>query len=877
MYFNGKKRFKGLPILLISICLLFAGFQDATAYTADTCLNNTRDEAACKDCCDCLDDPAQRQACRDTCVVTDFSDNSDYITVDAPSTLGPDGDYSAATGTGSESECKTYCDESGDLDCGDRRFCRDACNETFSGGTDSPEEPPDPGNDKPSGSGDINISIDQALSDEAQMKTLAFSGLAFLTGDLCANTFFPPGKVSDFFGFQYLRDITPNGFGHNTEFAGRISDSVLSILSDTQVQDLVDLANTQGELVDTYGYKRFVLIEAFLRLLENDLPDGATGLDMDAVKTFTSDLYEIDAGISYGRAQVLGGIVADMTDDQKREMAELLDAFNTLFEETGMGGTIDSNEWPATTPVDLSGLTVNDGRVLVSTFATQLFSWHLGSVEGDTYFCPERHGTYFGSFYMKDIPPLTAREAVSIDMNLTAEMGEAFIEALDDTQASLVTGLVDLQRDALISIVAKREEIAEKLRPFMDGIFVSEDEVKSLVRQYGEFEGEMIYHYATNFSAVGNTLTPSQTETVMGLRLGYYERFPDYQEDPTVYDCSGAWLYASRIDMPVIENTDFLFGVDSGSSVSSGALTLVSDGFAFSEGPAADTSGNLYFSDILANRIYERSPGGVLTVFTEDLQGPNGIFFDLDGSLLVCEGGSNCLVDIDAPGDVTVVANVYDDALFNEPNDLWVSPDGGIYFTDPVYFGSRVQDGEHVYYLPPDRGSVVRVIDDMVRPNGIVGTAAGDLLYVTDHGAGQTFRYAVESDGTLSDRQVFASVGADGMTIDTDGNLYLCENEILVYDAAGNHIESISVPEQPTNACFGGTDGKTLFVTTRSAVYSMQMNTSGVIHPGSSDDTDTADTSSDDASSSDDTDAADTSFNDGSGSSGCFIKSLFGN
>jgi len=403
------------------------------------------------------------------------------------------------------------------------------------------------------------VSIEQAISDEAQMKTIAFDGLAFLTGDLCSDTFFPPGKVSDFFGFQYMRDIAPNGFGHNTEFAGRVADSVLSILTDAQVQALVTLANTQAAQVDAYGYNRFVLMKAFRRLLENDLPDGSTGLNKSAVMEFSADLYEIDGEISYARATVIGGILAEFTDAQRMALAELEEEFNALFEEAGEGGVIANEDWPAATPVDLSGLEVENGRVLVSTYAGQLYSWYLGSVEGDTYFCPERHGTYFGSFYMKDIPPFTASEPVTIDEGVTAEMGTAFLNALDNTQAVLVTGLVDTQRTALHNIVSVREEISRKLRPFMDGDPVERNEALSLVRQYGEYDGEIVYNYATNFRAVGNTLTDAQEETLLGLRIDYYERFPAYQENPDAYDCSGAWLYSSRIEMPEIENTDFLF------------------------------------------------------------------------------------------------------------------------------------------------------------------------------------------------------------------------------------------------------------------------------------------------------------------------------
>ena len=277
------------------------------ALTSDICLNQTGSEGQCKDCCDCLEDASLRKACRDDCIVKEvttggFGNNTNLVTVDSPSELGPNGDYSEALSAGNESACKTYCDESDDLLCGDRKYCRDACNSAFAGPNNNSGS-----NNQGNTGNNTNISIEQAISDEAQMKTIAFSCLAFLTGDMCSDTFFPPGKVSDFFGFQYMRDTTPNGFGHNTEFAGRVSDSVLSILTNEQVQALVNLANTQGDLVDEYGYQRFVFIKAFRRLLENDLPVGATGLDKEAVMGFSADLYEIDAEISYERAEVIGG------------------------------------------------------------------------------------------------------------------------------------------------------------------------------------------------------------------------------------------------------------------------------------------------------------------------------------------------------------------------------------------------------------------------------------------------------------------------------------------------------------------------------------------------------------------------------------------
>jgi sugar lactone lactonase YvrE len=773
--FPGRLKFKtiisiGTSLFLLILIGMFGFLIEATAQdilTYESCINRTFDEPQCKDCCDCIADPEQRQACRDACAESDFSDNTD-------------------------------------------------------------SGPVDPNNDG-------NISIDQAISDEAQMKTIAFSGLAFLTGNFCSSTFFPPGKVSDFFGFQYMRDITPNGFGHNTEFAGRISDSVLSILTDEQVQALVSMANTQADQVDAYGYKRFVLIKAFQRLLENDLPDGASGLDKNAVLEFTGDLYEIDAQISYTRASVIGGIVAGLSEAQKKEFTDLLDEFNTMFENAGEGGTIASDDWPAATVVDLSDLTAKDGRVLVSTYATQLFSWYLGSVEGDTYFCPERHGTYFGSFYFKDIPPLTAQEGVTITEGMTAETGEAFLDELNTTQQNLVTSLLDIQQTNLNNIVIKRQAISEKLRDFMIGSPVGQSEVDELIRQYGEYEGEMMYYYATHFAEIGNTMTDTQADALIGLRLDYYSSFPDYQNNSNAYDCSGAWLYASKIDMPDIINTDFLFGVgeESDADIKSvikeeAQIILLTNGFSFAEGPAANKEGDLYFSDILANKIYKWSLSGNLSEFRTTSGGANGLFFDSSNNLIICESNNQRLVSIDISGNLSVLTDAFNNIPFNEPNDLWIDPKGGIYFSDPVYNASLVQDGEHVYYLTPKRDNLIRVINDMIRPNGIIGTQDATTLYVTDHGAGDTYQYDIDPDGSLSNKQVFAQKGADGMTIDSEGNVYLCEENILVYDSSGNHIETINMPEEPTNVCFGGSDRHTLFITTRSALYSLQMRVSGI-------------------------------------------------
>ncbi|MEI6647319.1 MAG: DUF1566 domain-containing protein, partial [bacterium] len=271
---------------------------------------------------------------------------------------------------------------------------------------------------------------------------------------------------------------------------------------------------------------------------------------------------------------------------------------------------------------------------------------------------------------------------------------------------------------------------------------------------------------------------------------------------------------------------------DTGSTVASDAvLTQVVSGLTFTEGPAADASGNIFFSDIPSDTTYQWSVSNQLSIFRTGTGGANGLAFDRCGNLLACEGDNGQLVAITPQTNVTVLTSTYNSLRYNEPNDLWIDPSGGVYFTDPIYFGhTNEQSGEHVYYLKPDRSSVIRVVSDMVRPNGLVGTPDGKTLYIADWGAGTVYRYGVSTDGTLSNKTTFASVTCDGMTIDTDGHLYLAENVIRVFTSSGQEIEQISVTNaRPTNLEFGGSDRKTLFITTvPGALYSLRMNTQGV-------------------------------------------------
>jgi hypothetical protein len=384
----------------------------------------------------------------------------------------------------------------------------------------------------PTGPGSFTMA--QTLSDQAQLMTIAFDGLAYLSGSLGADSFFPPGKVADFWGFQYLRDNDPSEMGHNTDFLTTASLNMLSILDADQMAQLIALARGQLTSIDDYGYQRFVLMTAFRRLLTGDLPAGTTQLSATAVEAFSAELYRLDGRICLQRAVVMGNILYHLSDAQRA----YLDAM------VGQGMT----SWPVVAePQSLRPLTQAE-KIAVMTYAGDLFSWYAGSLEADVYFCPERQGTYFGSFYLKDAPAV-GNPGYSIGTNITADMGDAFVAALTPVQAELVTGLVDLQRPHLNSIVSLREQVAIELRRCLTGGTPDSTLVLGLMGTYGEEDGAIVHAMATHFAQVGQTLTQAQQDTLMVLR---HETLGDFT--PTA-----AFLYSTPIDFPVVRNTDFLF------------------------------------------------------------------------------------------------------------------------------------------------------------------------------------------------------------------------------------------------------------------------------------------------------------------------------
>lgn len=259
-----------------------------------------------------------------------------------------------------------------------------------------------------------------------------------------------------------------------------------------------------------------------------------------------------------------------------------------------------------------------------------------------------------------------------------------------------------------------------------------------------------------------------------------------------------------------------------------GEVRVLGDSFTFTEGPASDAEGHVYFTDVREQRIHRYTTDEKLELFRENSGGANGLYFDRSGNLLACEGRARRLTSLTPAGTLVVLAKTYNGKAFNQPNDLWIDPQGGIYFSDPIYGQTgKQQDGEHVYYLSPDRSKVLRVTDDLVRPNGLIGTPDGRTLYVADHGAGIIWKYAVNPDGTLAQKQFFAEAASDGMTLDERGNIYATQDSVLVFSPDGKQIESIKTPKRPTNVTFGGAHFRTLFITARTHLCAVDMHVQG--------------------------------------------------
>jgi hypothetical protein len=305
--------------------------------------------------------------------------------------------------------------------------------------------------------------------------------------------------------------------------------------------------------IEEYGYARFPLMSAFRQLLGNDAAEA--DLSTGAVAGYSAEVYQLDGEISYARAELFADILTSLSPSQAEQLADL--------------AATDVADWPNRSQEP----GVDDWRqqldptthVTLMTLAGQLYSWYAGDVEADTYFCPERHGTYFGSFYMKDIPAMISQQQgtdVTINENLTGEYGELLLDTLDGEQRAAIEGLVASQQSLLEELAATRAAIATQLRllwqdPNADRSAI-ENAVQELSARYGEIDGELVTMYATVFDDVYETLTDDQIATLWAYRED--SNYLGLTEDPCSLSTGDlAYLYSATIDMPAIDDSAQFF------------------------------------------------------------------------------------------------------------------------------------------------------------------------------------------------------------------------------------------------------------------------------------------------------------------------------
>ncbi|MEH6513800.1 SMP-30/gluconolactonase/LRE family protein [Maribacter arcticus] len=265
-------------------------------------------------------------------------------------------------------------------------------------------------------------------------------------------------------------------------------------------------------------------------------------------------------------------------------------------------------------------------------------------------------------------------------------------------------------------------------------------------------------------------------------------------------------------------------------------LNQISNKYSFTEGPASDKNGNVYFTDQPNDKIIKwNEADNTLSIFKEPAGRANGLYFDHNGNLLAAADDKNELWRINSNGIVDTLITNFEGEKLNGPNDIWVDLQGGIYFTDPYYqrpYWERTTaeiEEKNVYYISPDLKNITVAATDLVQPNGIIGTPDGKTLYVADIGDQKTYSYTIQNNGTLTNRTIFTDMGSDGMTIDNKGNIYLTGEGVTIFNPKGEKIHHIPVNEEWTaNVTFGGKNQNILFITAKGSVYTLKMNVHGV-------------------------------------------------
>jgi gluconolactonase len=271
-------------------------------------------------------------------------------------------------------------------------------------------------------------------------------------------------------------------------------------------------------------------------------------------------------------------------------------------------------------------------------------------------------------------------------------------------------------------------------------------------------------------------------------------------------------------------------------------LEKLSSGFRFTEGPVWDRRGFLLFSDIPANTIYKWTPDGKIYIFRHPAGNANGNTVDRQGQLITAEHDRR-LIRTQNDGRIISLAESYQGKRLNSPNDVVVKSDGSIYFTDPPYGISKEKEelGFYGIYRLSSDGNLTLLTKEMIRPNGLAFSLDEKKLYVSDSEKKHIQVFQVNSDGTLSNGQIFAELVSpkaksvpDGIKVDVKGNVYIAASEgVIIFSPSGKLLGKIFVPEAVTNLAWGDKDYKTLYITASKSLYRIRLNVEG-IQPGKS-------------------------------------------
>lgn len=270
----------------------------------------------------------------------------------------------------------------------------------------------------------------------------------------------------------------------------------------------------------------------------------------------------------------------------------------------------------------------------------------------------------------------------------------------------------------------------------------------------------------------------------------------------------------------------------------------VAGGFIFTEGPVWRPSGQLFFSDIHGNKTYKWNLKEGATPYREPSNKANGLAFDPQGRLVFCEHSGRRLSRIEKDGRLVTVVDRYQGKRLSSPNDLAITPDGSIYFTDPPYNlpkgETREIDFSGVYRLRPN-GEMQLIDKEMDCPNGLAFSPDRKTLYVADTTRQQLWAFDVAADGSASHKRLFAEMNPtgepgllnrpDGLKTDVKGNIYVAvvETGVWVFDKNGRHLGVIPVPEKPANVAFGDADFRTLYITAHTALYRIRLKNRGSV------------------------------------------------